>query len=166
MAVKNVLVLNATYEPLGVVSTERAVTLLMLEKADTVEGTGDLFSSMNEMVERPSVIKMRYMVDAPRKLTVPLSRRALFARDDQRCQYCGIEGGKGLSLEVEHVIPRSRGGRNVWENVVAACRACNGRKADRTPDEAGMVLRRKPFAPTRRMMIGTRGNDTWSKYLQ
>lgn len=170
-AAKNVLVLNATYEPLSVISTERAVTLIMLDRAYTVEGTGALFSSMDEMVEVPSVIRLNQMVHAPRQLTVPLSRRALFARDNNECQYCGVKGGviqndgTKLALEVEHVKPRSKGGRNVWENVVAACRSCNGFKADRTPEEAGMVLRRKPFAPTRRAMIASRGNPSWEKYL-
>lgn len=174
--VKNVLVLNVTFEALSVVSTERAVTLLMLDRAVVVEGTGDLFSSQNEMVEVPSVIRLLNMVHAPRQMVIPLSRRALFARDGQRCQYCHVEAGTlvwdkhvsdyvKVKLEVEHVKPRSKGGKNVWENVVAACRECNGFKADRTPEEAGMVLLRKPFAPTRRAMMATRGDETWAKYL-
>lgn len=159
---KSVLVLNVTYEPLSVIRVSRAVTLLMLDKAETIEGTGSLFSSMNEMIEVPSVIRLNHMINAPRQRPVPLSRKALFGRDSFTCQYCGDRPQK---LEVEHVIPRSKGGKNIWENVVTACRLCNGRKADRTPDEAGMMLRRKPFAPTRLAMIASRGIESWTKYL-
>jgi len=162
---KNVLVLNASYEPLSVIETNRAVTLLILGKATTLEDTGELFSSSQMTIMTPSVIRLNYMVASPRKLMVPLSRRALFARDAYTCQYCGILATKENTMEVEHVKPRSRGGTNAWENVVTACRRCNGLKADRTPEEAGMVLRRKPFAPTRQAMIRTRGNKTWEQYL-
>lgn len=173
---KRVLVLNASYEPLSVVSDSRAITLLLLGRASLLEGTGRTFSSQNEILEVPSVILLNEMVDAKRERQVPLSRRALFARDNHTCQYCGVEAGTvvwdkhlneyvKVKLEVEHVFPRSRGGKNVWENVVAACRECNGRKADRTPEEAGMMLRRKPFAPTHRKMIATRGGENWGKYL-
>lgn len=159
---KDVMVLNASYEPLSVIRKSRAVTLILLGRARVLEATGATYSSQNEIVEAPSVIILNEMVDAARERPVPLSRRALFARDNHTCQYCGATPPK---LEVEHVHPRSRGGRNVWENVVTACRDCNGRKADRTPEEAGMVLMRKPFAPTRRAMIATRGDDSWAKYL-
>ena len=163
---KTVLVLNASYEPLSVVDINRAITLLVLGKASVLEDTGIPFSSAHEMYMTPSVIRLNYMVPMPRKLTVPFSRRALFARDEYTCQYCATVATKDNTMEVEHVVPRSRGGRNSWENTVTACRDCNGRKADRTPAEAGMELLRKPFAPTRRAMIATRGNETWDKYLQ
>lgn len=159
---KTVLVLNASYEPLSVIRKSRAITLLLFGRAQILETTGDTFSSQEEIIEVPSVIRLFDMVDAKRERMVPLSRRALFARDNHTCQYCGATPSK---LEVEHVLPRSRGGKNVWENVVTACRDCNGRKADRTPEEAGMVLKRKPFAPTHRAMIATRGDESWNEYL-
>ena len=161
---KNVLVLNATYEPLSVIETSRAVTLLVLGKAQTLETTGEVYSSATEIIPVPSVIRLNYMVNVPRVLTVPLSRRALFARDNYTCQYCLTTSGH-RTMEVEHVVPRSRGGRNVWENVVTACRDCNGRKADKLLHETGMTLARKPFAPTRQMMIATRGNEAWDKWM-
>ena len=99
---KNVLVLNATYEPLSVIETSRAVTLLVLGKAQTLETTGEVYSSATEIIPVPSVIRLNYMVNVPRVLTVPLSRRALFARDNYTCQYCLTTSGH-RTMEVEHV---------------------------------------------------------------
>lgn len=160
----NVLVLNASYEPINVIKDTRAVVLLLQGKAvseldsDRICASGDRQS----MIMFPSVIRLTHMASVPRLRQVPLSRKALFQRDSFTCQYCGTKPGK---LEVEHVIPRSKGGRNVWQNVTTACRACNAKKRDRTPEEAGMILRSKPFAPNRIAMIAARGHDEWLPYL-
>ena len=137
------LVLNATYEPLSVVSSRRATCLVLADKADVLEDDGTVLRSARLTFPSPSVIRLRYMVKVPYIRRVALSRRAVFARDDHRCQYCG-----GRADSIDHVLPRSRGGTNTWENVAAACRPCNLTKRDRTPEEAGMRLARPCTAPT------------------
>jgi 5-methylcytosine-specific restriction endonuclease McrA len=103
------------------------------------------------------------VVKVPYHRRTALSRRAVFARDDHRCQYCG-----GVADSIDHVMPRSRGGMNVWENVTAACRPCNLRKRDRTPEEAGMRLASEPHAPRELAWISVsvgRVPDAWTQYL-
>lgn len=156
----SVLVLNASYEPLGVVSVPRAVTLLVLGRAVSELDTDQPMRSAHEQMRVPSVIRLTRMVRPPRRRTVPLSRKALFARDGGECQYCGDP-----ALTIDHVHPRSRGGRHEWSNVVACCLSCNARKADRTPDEAGMPLRSHPWVPTRNSMLGARGHPEWIPFL-
>src|SRR5436190_2411675 len=134
--------LNASFEPLCVVSARRAVVLVLKEKAGIVDRKGAEFRAERMSVPVPSVIRLRHYVRVPYRSVVPLSRRAVFARDEWRCQYCG-RGAENL----DHVLPRSRGGEHVWENVVAACRRCNAKKENRLPEEAGLRLARRPFAP-------------------
>ena len=136
------LVLNATYEPLSVVSAHRAVCLVLSDKADLIADDGTVLRSARLALPSPSVVRLRYVVRVPYARRTAMSRRALFARDDYRCQYCG-----GFADSLDHVVPRSRGGQHTWENVAAACRPCNLRKRDRTPAEAGMWLARPPCAP-------------------
>lgn len=159
------LVLNASFEPINVVSQNRAVVLILQGKAETVLDTDRICGSgsggMTLMF--PSVVRLLVMADVPRVRQVPLSRRALFQRDRHTCQYCGE---KPPALEVEHIIPKARGGKNNWLNVTTACRTCNARKRDRTPEEAGMKLLSKPFAPTRLAMIASRGHAEWEVFLQ
>lgn len=159
------LVLNASFEPINVVNANRAVVLILNGKAESVVDTDFICGSGSggTTLMFPSVVRLTTMRDVPRVRQVPLSRRALFQRDRQTCQYCG---DKPQALEVEHVVPRSKGGKNNWLNVVAACRACNARKRDRTPAEAGMTLLTKPFAPTRMAMIASRGKPDWEQFLQ
>lgn len=155
------LVLNATFAPLAVVPARRAVVLVLKEKASVVETDGLLFRSERLQLTAPSVVRLNYFVHVPFRARASLSRRAIFARDSWICQYCG-----NSAENVDHVVPRSRGGEHVWENVVAACRRCNSRKENRLPDEVGLILRRKPFAPRDgfRLMIG-RLEPTWEQYL-
>lgn len=161
-SVKNCLVLNASYEPLNVIEDTRAIVLLLQGKAESVLDSDRMCSSDRETLMFPSVIRLKYMADVPRLRQVPLSRRALFQRDSYTCQYCGDKPAK---LEVEHVVPRAQGGRNVWSNVTTACRSCNAHKRDRTPEQAGMVLLSKPYAPSRVAMIASRGYEEWKIYL-
>ena len=162
-APKNCLVLNASYEPINVITDTRAVVLVLQGKAESVLDQDRICAGAEEALMFPSVIRLTYMAAVPRMRQVPLSRRALFQRDRYTCQYCG-EQPKGL--EIEHVVPRSKGGRNVWENVVTACRRCNATKRDRTPEEAGMRLLSKPFAPSRVAMIASKGHDEWAPFLK
>jgi 5-methylcytosine-specific restriction endonuclease McrA len=136
------LVLNATFEPLCVVPARRAACLVLADKADVLEHDGTAMHSERLTIHTPSVIRLRYVVKVPYHRRTALSRRAVFARDAHRCQYCGI-----VADSIDHVMPRSRGGPHTWENVVAACRPCNVRKRDRTPEEAHMRLAKRPIAP-------------------
>ncbi len=157
------LVLNASYEPLSIVSSRRAVCLVIADKAELLEADDALIRSARLTIESPAVIRLRYMVRAPRRRAAAVSRRAVFARDDYRCQYCGNHADS-----IDHVVPRSRGGRDVWDNLAAACRLCNSAKRDRTPDEAGMRLIRPCHAPraTAWIVVGaTLVPDTWKPYL-
>ncbi|MEO6570813.1 MAG: HNH endonuclease, partial [Ilumatobacteraceae bacterium] len=135
MTVRGSLVLNASYEPLSVVPVRRAVCLLLAEKAEIVVADGVAFRSARLSIPQPVVIRLNYMVKAPRRRVASVSRRAVLVRDDHRCQYCGDRADS-----IDHVVPRSRGGRDDWDNLAAACRACNSEKRDRTPEEAGMRL--------------------------
>jgi 5-methylcytosine-specific restriction endonuclease McrA len=128
------LVLNATYEPLCIVPARRAVCLVLDDKAEVLHADGELMRSEHLSLSVPSVIRLRYFVRVPFQRRCTLSRRAVFARDEHRCQYCGEHADS-----IDHVMPRSRGGQHVWENVVAACRACNIRKRDRLLEETALV---------------------------
>ncbi len=157
------LVLNVTYEPLSVVASRRAACLILDDKAEIVEHDDGLIRSETVSIPQPLVIRLRYLVKAPFRGPLSVSRRAVFARDDFRCQYCGL-----VADSIDHVVPRSRGGRHEWSNVVAACRRCNLTKRDRTPAEAGMQLRRPCQAPKHGswvMVSASRMPDAWRPYL-
>lgn len=163
----SVLVLNATYEPLHVVSVKRAVVLLLKEKAELIEAAETRLRAERIEVPVPLVIRLVTFVRVPRRFNLPVSRRTVLSRDNYTCQYCGAQPGKD-QLTIDHVLPRSRGGDHIWENVVTACGPCNRRKGDRTPDEAGMPLPRSPYRP-RYIAVTLLGNanrrDVWEKYL-
>jgi 5-methylcytosine-specific restriction endonuclease McrA len=157
------LVLNATYEPIGVVSTRRAVVLVLNEKVDVLADTGELIASATLSVPIPSVIRLRYYVKVPYKRTAPLSRRAVFARDHGRCQYCGRQ-----AESIDHVVPRSKGGAHIWENVVACCRRCNTYKGDRLLDHTSLRLRTHPTAPQQYVWVKVAAGSVppaWTPYL-
>lgn len=158
------LVLNASYEPLCVVSVRRAVVLVLKEKAEVLHSADRVFHSERSQIVVPSVIRLTYFVKVPFRARAALNRRAVFARDGNRCQYCNAP-----AENIDHVIPRSRGGQHVWENVVAACRPCNTRKEDRLLHEVGFVLRRRPTAPRELtwiiVAVGT-VHPHWEPYLQ
>ncbi|MBI1801457.1 MAG: HNH endonuclease [Chloroflexi bacterium] len=164
----SVLVLNATYEPLNVVSVRRAIVLLLKEKAEVVEAAQARLRAESTSFQYPLVIRLVAYVKVPRQLSLPLTRRTVLARDQYTCQYCGTQPGKN-NLTVDHVIPRSKGGLTLWENVVAACGGCNQRKGNRTVHEAGMALHSKPARP-RYIAIAFIGHSNaptvWHKYLQ
>jgi 5-methylcytosine-specific restriction endonuclease McrA len=139
----NVLVLNQNYEPLNVCSARRAFILLHHGKAEVIEhGRGALVSPTMSF-PLPSVIRLVYLIKRPRP-RLKLTRRDIFLRDKYTCQYCGVQT---RDLTLDHVIPRVRGGKHTWENLVSACRACNHRKGQRTPQEAKMQLAREPYQP-------------------
>lgn len=136
------LLLNATYEPLCVVSSRRAVVLILSAKAVPVENTDEAMHSVTMAVAIPAVVRLTRFVRVPYPVQTPLSRKGVFARDGGRCAYCGAP-----ATSIDHVVPRSRGGPHSWDNVVAACRRCNHLKADRTLNELGWRLRTTPRVP-------------------
>jgi 5-methylcytosine-specific restriction endonuclease McrA len=166
MTIKSpVLVLNASYEPIAICQVRRALTLLIKGTA-AVEESHDVFVWRN--MRMPSVIRLSRYRKVPQKRHV-VTRRNIFSRDLNACQYCaGVFASSKLTLD--HVLPRSRGGRDTWENLVACCYSCNSRKADRTPEEAGMALVKVPRAVnvhTARSLMRRSGAEipSWRKYL-
>ena len=157
------LVLNASFEPLCVVSARRALLLVLDAKAELLHGTGRQFRSERAAFPEPSVVRLDHYIKVPYQTRVALNRRAVFARDGHRCQYCG-----SAAENIDHVIPRSRGGSHAWDNVVAACRRCNTRKRDRLLEESGMKLRHTPSVPRERAwMLVASGlvRPDWEPYL-
>lgn len=140
----SVLVLNQNFEPLNVCNCRRAMILVMCGKAEVLElRSGCEIVTTSRRLPRPSVIRMIYMIKRPRP-RVRLSRREIFLRDNYTCQYCG---SRSRDLTLDHVIPRHRGGRHTWDNLVSACRPCNHRKGGKTPEEARMALLHQPYQP-------------------
>jgi 5-methylcytosine-specific restriction endonuclease McrA len=162
-----VLVLNQNYEPLNVCDIRRAFRLLGSEKAELLARNHQVIHTPSLAIPAPSVIRLSYHVKRPRP-RVKLTRREVFARDRHTCQYCGLTG---RDLTIDHVVPKHRGGRHEWENLVAACRACNHRKGARTVIEARMALLHEPRAPRAdvRYLFGSylsdQRNDAWRAYL-
>lgn len=157
------LMLNASFEPLCVVSIRRAVVLVLKDKAEVVARNGAELHAERVSVPVPSVIRLTHFVRVPHRNRVPLSRRAVFARDGHRCQYCNR-----AAENIDHVVPRSRGGAHSWDNVVASCRSCNSRKEDRLPSEVGLRLHRAPRAPHSSLwLVATTGSldPAWQPYL-
>ena len=162
---QQVLVLNASFEPLNVCSVRRAHVLVYKGKAEVVEGTDRTLRSASASFVWPSVIRLSAYVRVPRAAQRKISRRALFARDSWRCVYCGTSTGR---LTLDHVVPRSRGGDSVWENVVTSCAPCNLRKGNRLPEEVSMTLRRLPKPPQPALFIrlaAPRIPSGWQPYL-
>jgi 5-methylcytosine-specific restriction endonuclease McrA len=160
-----VLVLNQNYEPLNVCTVRRAFVLVDRGKAEIIENGRGYLRSPRQQYEMPSVIRLVYLIRRPRPQG-RLTRRDIFLRDGFLCQYCG-KTTKDLTLD--HVMPRHRGGGHHWENVVAACKICNHRKAGRTPEEARMYLKRDPFRPTysyfRTFYHYLEANEGWRKFI-
>lgn len=157
------LVLNATFEPLCVVSSRRALILVIDEKAELIHDTGRRYRSEKAAFAEPSVIRLAHFIHVPHQTRIAISRRSVFARDGHRCQYCG-----GQAENIDHVRPKSRGGRHIWENVVAACRKCNALKEDRLLEETSLKLRRAPRAPRSRVWLLAASGEfraEWEPYV-
>lgn len=157
------LVLNATYEPLCVVSQRRAVVLVLTEKAVAVERGATVVRSTTTVLDVPEVVRLTRFVKVPYRATVPLTRKAVFARDGGRCVYCSA-----AATSLDHVVPKSRGGPHTWDNVVSACGRCNHVKADRGLADLGWRLRTTPRAPTGSAwrVVGARTvRPAWRAYL-
>lgn len=173
---KRVLLLNgSTWEPLAVISLPRAINLILAGKAIVVEETGDFLRTIRDKFPVPSVIALRAYINVPRR-KAHWSRKGVLVRDNYTCIYCGvvpgmIQRGKVLTkhdFTIDHVVPRSRGGRDTWTNTASACAHCNHRKGDRLPHEAGMKLRWEPKTPRTSYLVialGT-GPSVWKRYIE
>ena len=157
------LVLNASYEPLCVVPGRRAVVLVLLGKAVSVAGTDEVLHAARTDVGVPAVVRLTRFVKVPYRPSVPLTRKAVFARDGGRCVYCGA-----AATSLDHVVPKSRGGAHAWDNVVSACGRCNHVKADRAVADLGWRMRHAPVAPSGaawRVVGARRVDPRWRPFL-
>jgi 5-methylcytosine-specific restriction endonuclease McrA len=162
---QQVLVLNASYEPLNVTTVKRAHVLVFKGKAEVIEKLDRPLRSATGRFQWPHVIRLVQYVRVPRAIQRKISRRALFARDGWRCVYCGTANNR---LTLDHVVPRSRGGDSVWENVVTSCAPCNHRKGNRLPHEVHMELRIRPTPPNPALFIqlaAPKIPERWLQYL-
>jgi 5-methylcytosine-specific restriction endonuclease McrA len=160
------LLLNASFEPMKVIPWQRAITLLVLDKAELLEAYDDVVRGMSAEFQMPSVVRLRRFARGRRAAGVKFSRTNVYRRDEYTCQYCGAQPGAS-KLTFDHVVPRARGGRTEWTNIVTACVPCNARKADRTPEQARMTLVRVPARPAYMQAVGERDvlHDAWRDYL-
>lgn len=159
-----VLVLNQDYTALSVCSVAKAFLLVYLEKADMLSPVaGQYIHTVSSRFEVPSIIRLRSYVHFPYRNTVVLNRQNIFKRDNGGCVYCDTR----RNLTLDHVMPSSRGGRSSWENLVTACKECNSKKGNLTPQEAGMPMLRKPFRPSFVMYLRnfTTVHTEWINYL-
>jgi 5-methylcytosine-specific restriction endonuclease McrA len=168
---RRVLLLNASYEPLTLVSAPKALALVWRRAAEVIElDDGRVLRTARFEFDVPSVVRLvRYVETRTRRQNRATSRLRILIRDKHRCQYCGRRGNQ-FDLTLDHVIPKSKGGQTVQENLVASCRECNQRKGDRTPDEARMPLLSNPgalyYGLERSAMIhAAESRPEWRKYL-
>ena len=165
---ENVLLLNVTYEPLKVIDWRRAITLLVMGKVEVLEEYSREIHSISFSIRLPAVVRLLRLVKRPR-VPVRFSRQNIYARDKHICQYCGRKFPPE-DLTYDHVIPKSRGGRTAWSNIVTCCVGCNRAKGGRTPSEAHMSLIREPdrpaWLPFLRVTVGVRDMpSSWRDYL-
>lgn len=160
---RSVLVLNADYLPLNVATLSKAFKLLVKRKAElVVSEQGNPIVTDKKNYDRPTVIRLTKYINHPYK-KIPLTRQNLFRRDGHTCGYCSSK----KDLTVDHILPKSRGGKNSWENLVTCCGACNRRKDDRTPEEANMILKHKVYVPSSLLLLMKtyRYREDWAPYI-
>jgi 5-methylcytosine-specific restriction endonuclease McrA len=169
-----VLLLNASYEPLAVIPWRRAVSLMLRDRVDAATEDTLTIQGASNALHVPVVIRLRRYVNVPRR-GIRWSRQGIFERDGYRCIYCGIQAGEqqcGQTLTrrdftIDHIIPRSRGGRNTWGNTACACPVCNHRKGSRTPHELGMTLQWEPKRPRVSYLVASGDIPAaWKIYLR
>ncbi|MFP4465431.1 MAG: HNH endonuclease [Candidatus Goldiibacteriota bacterium] len=161
---QNVLLLNSTFEPLTVLRGRRALKLIFERKAHVIEDSGVFLHTVKHKLKLPSVVQLMYYVKKPYKKP-KFSKKAIFIRDNFRCQYCRTYTSKPT---IDHIVPKSKNGPSVWTNVVTACHKCNNKKSDRTLKEAGMTLLKKPRTPKYIIIhgfSGTKNIKKWEKYF-
>jgi len=161
-----VLLLNQNYEPLTTCSARRAIIMLWSGKAELVESTGLFVHSVSLTFDVPSIIRLLIYVSIRHHGSIQLTKQNILRRDHKTCQYCGTQEGP---MTIDHIVPRSHGGKDTWSNLVCACARCNNRKGDRTLPEAGMKLISTPKKPNLRSFIfhgKGQMHSTWRAYLK
>tara|TARA_B100001123_G_C14721005_1_gene793094 strand:+ start:115 stop:633 length:519 start_codon:yes stop_codon:yes gene_type:complete len=161
---RKVLVLNQSYEPLMVINARRAIVLVIKDKVELLEKYRETIQSINNSFALPSVVKLNFYVHIKYK-DIVLSRRNLLKRDNYRCQYC--DKAKN-SLTIDHVIPKNRGGKDTWENLVVACSKCNTKKGNSLLKNIEMKLLKKPRKPSKIFHLQSyvnKNQDNWKQYL-
>ena len=161
---KKVLILNQDYSALTVCSVQKAFILVFLNKAELItENKNRFLRTVTASFPLPSIIRLYKYVNLPYK-GVMLNRQNIFKRDGNRCQYCGTHE----DLTLDHVLPKSRSGKSSWDNLITACKSCNSKKGDCTPEEAGFTLIQKPFKPSFIMFLRDFSghiDEEWVPYL-
>ncbi len=164
---QQVLVLNASYEPINICGLKRAIVLLVTGVAKSEEDSSSIIRSPSVEIRIPVVIRLIAYVKIPYK-RITLSKKNIFLRDQNTCQYCGKKFD-ACNLTLDHVVPKSRGGNSTWENLVTSCKTCNVKKGDKTPMEAGMQLLIIPKLNSLFYLhvarYKGRENELWRKYL-
>ena len=161
---RKVLVLNQSYEPLMVINAKRAIVLIIKEKVKMLEKYSENIRSVQNSFDVPSVIRLNFYVHLKYK-DIVLNRRNILKRDDYRCQYCAKQA---TPLTLDHIVPKNKGGKDSWENLVAACSKCNTRKGDTLLKHMDMKLLKKPRKPSKLFQLQTYVNkkqDNWKQYL-
>ena len=161
---RKVLVLNQSYEPLMVINAKRAIVLIIKEKVKMLEKYSENIRSVQNSFDLPSVIRLNFYVHLKYK-DIVLNRRNILKRDDYRCQYCAKQA---TPLTLDHIVPKNKGGKDSWENLVAACSKCNARKGDTLLKHMDMKLLKKPRKPSKLFQLQTYVNekqDNWKQYL-
>lgn len=167
---QSTLVLNASYEPLSIVNAGRAINLILSEKAMSVDDSETMWRSAKDEIAVPYVIRMNYFIKRTNNLKeVPFSRHGVLVRDNYRCAYCGKRNTD--SMTIDHIIPKSKGGKHSWDNCVASCLKCNAHKKDMTLAASGLKLRIKPTMPNiyssflMRVINQPQAFQSWSNYV-
>lgn len=165
----NTLLLSQGYLPIATISWQRAITLLFQDKVEVIEEyDGKDLHSTSIHFKMPAVVRLINKIRRSKKQHIKFSRANIYTRDGWKCQYCGKKG-KSSDLNLDHVTPRSKGGKTCWENIVTSCIECNNKKKDKSPTQAGMKLRKRPYTPTWLPMfsIQFKGSipDQWTSYI-
>ncbi len=163
----SVLLLNSSFEPIRVISWQRAVTMFFMGKVEIVQEYEKEIRSVSLVIKAPAVVRLLRFVHLGRK-SPPLCRTNILARDNFRCQYCEKEL-TSREATLDHVLPRIHGGKTAWENIVCCCSACNRKKGGRTPQQAHMTLMKKPVRPDWLPVLNLRFNGniphSWHEFL-
>ncbi|MBN1260486.1 MAG: HNH endonuclease [Anaerolineae bacterium] len=174
MSTASVLLLNAGYEPLGIITHRRALSLMLRGRVEPACDESFEMRGASSDIHIPTVIRLRYYVNVPQR-GIHWSRQAVFRRDQYICGYCGLKPGdkqrgqvmKPGDFTIDHILPVSRGGKSTWGNTVCACPVCNQRKADRLPNEAGMKLLWEPKTPRSTYLVASGDIPaSWKIYLK
>lgn len=160
---RKVLVLNYSYQPISVTTLKKAVKLTWRNKVDTIEVSEQILRSANSEYPLPLVIRLKSSVKYNPFRRVELNRKNVFKRDKNTCVYCGSKE----NLTVDHVLPKSRGGKSTWDNLVTACNRCNNKKDNKTPEEIGFNMSVKPKTPHHLIFLteDTKLHEKWKPYL-